>query len=75
MDFSLFGAEQWEVKSWVNEAFQDVQREKRDSHAASLLTKLQLVAQDISKELDLKYKIFFLLKRWSSLKSKNWGSL
>ena len=52
MDFSSFGDEQWEVKSWVNSAFSEVSREKRDSHAASLLTKLQLVAQDIAKSIE-----------------------
>lgn len=45
MDFSSFGDENWEVKKWLNSAFEDISREKRDSHAATLLTKLQLVSQ------------------------------
>ena len=52
MDFSSFGEDQWEVKTWVNAAFSEIKREKRDAHAASLLTKLQLVAQDIVKSIE-----------------------
>ena len=49
MDFSGFGDENWEVKKWLNSAFVDVPKEKRDAHAAALLTKLQLVSQDIAR--------------------------
>ena len=45
MDFSAFGDDNWEVKKWLNSAFSEVSKEKRDTHAATLLTKLQLVSQ------------------------------
>ena len=45
MDFSAFGDENWEVKKWLNSAFSEISKEKRDTHAATLLTKLQLVSQ------------------------------
>ena len=49
MDFSGFGDDSWEVKKWLNSAFVDVAKDKRDAHAAALLTKLQLVSQDIAR--------------------------
>ena len=49
MDFSGFGDDNWEVKKWLNSAFVDVAKDKRDAHAAALLTKLQLVSQDIAR--------------------------
>ena len=55
MDFSSFGDENWEVKKWLNSAFEDISREKRDSHAATLLTKLQLVSQGNRNVLRLKF--------------------
>ena len=45
MDFSEFGNPNWEIKKWLNSAFADVTKDRRDAHAATLLTKLQLVSQ------------------------------
>ena len=56
MDFSGFGDDNWEVKKWLNSAFVDVAKDKRDAHAAALLTKLQLVSQDIARYDFLNYK-------------------
>jgi len=52
MDFQTFGDDNWEVKKWLNSAFAEVPKDKRDGHAATLLTKLQLVSQDIARSIE-----------------------
>ena len=42
MDFQTFGDDNWEVKKWLNAAFA---KDKRNGHAATLMTKLQEAAE------------------------------
>ncbi|XP_075421757.1 conserved oligomeric Golgi complex subunit 7 isoform X3 [Ascaphus truei] len=55
MDFSRFLAEDFEVKEWVNAAFKSVQKDapgKVDSHAATLVMKLQLFIQEVNNSVE-----------------------
>lgn len=55
MDFSKFLADDFEVKAWVNGAFQAVQQEapgKVDAHAATLVMKLQLFIQEVNNAVE-----------------------
>ncbi|KAM8961456.1 conserved oligomeric Golgi complex subunit 7 [Pelodytes ibericus] len=55
MDFSRFLADDFEVKDWVNTAFKSVQKDapgKVDSHAATLVMKLQLFIQEVNNSVE-----------------------
>ncbi|XP_053550553.1 conserved oligomeric Golgi complex subunit 7 [Bombina bombina] len=55
MDFSRFLAEDFEVKEWVNVAFKSVQKDapgKVDTHAATLVMKLQLFIQEVNNSVE-----------------------
>ncbi|XP_007903979.1 conserved oligomeric Golgi complex subunit 7 isoform X1 [Callorhinchus milii] len=55
MDFSKFLDDNFEVKDWVNGAFQAVQKDgtgKVDSHAATLVMKLQLFIQEVNNAIE-----------------------
>ncbi|XP_078274612.1 conserved oligomeric Golgi complex subunit 7 isoform X2 [Rhinoraja longicauda] len=55
MDFSKFLDDNFDVKDWVNGAFKTVQKEapgKVDSHAATLVMKLQLFIQEVNNAIE-----------------------
>lgn len=55
MDFSKFLDDDFEVKAWVNGAFQVVQKDapgKADAHAATLVMKLQLFIQEVNNAIE-----------------------
>lgn len=52
MDFSKFLDDDFDVKEWVNGAFQVVQRDGRDTHAATLVMKLQLFIQEVNNAIE-----------------------
>ncbi|XP_048465333.1 conserved oligomeric Golgi complex subunit 7 [Rhincodon typus] len=55
MDFSKFLDDNFDVKDWVNGAFKTVQEEepgKVDSHAATLVMKLQLFIQEVNNAIE-----------------------
>lgn len=61
MDFSKFLDDDFDVKDWVNGAFKVVQKDapgKADTHAATLVMKLQLFIQEVNNAIEgewLKY--------------------
>ncbi|KAL6095142.1 cog7 [Pungitius sinensis] len=55
MDFSRFLDDDFDVKDWVNGAFTVVQKDapgKADSHAATLVMKLQLFIQEVNNSIE-----------------------
>lgn len=56
MDFSRFLAEDFDVKDWINAAFRAGPKEaaagKADSHAATLVMKLQLFIQEVNHAVE-----------------------
>ncbi|OCT61633.1 conserved oligomeric Golgi complex subunit 7 [Xenopus laevis] len=55
MDFSRFLADDFEVKVWVNAAFKTVQKDaptKVDTHASTLVMKLQLFIQEVNNSVE-----------------------
>ncbi|KAM4526116.1 conserved oligomeric Golgi complex subunit 7 [Fundulus diaphanus] len=55
MDFSKFLDDDFDVKDWVNGAFKVVQKEapgKADTHAATLVMKLQLFIQEVNNAIE-----------------------
>ncbi|XP_027894884.1 conserved oligomeric Golgi complex subunit 7 [Xiphophorus couchianus] len=55
MDFSKFLDDDFDVKDWVNGAFKMVQKEapgKADTHAATLVMKLQLFIQEVNNAIE-----------------------
>lgn len=55
MDFSKFLDDDFDVKDWVNGAFRVVQKEapgKADTHAATLVMKLQLFIQEVNNAIE-----------------------
>lgn len=56
MDFSKFLAEDFDVKEWINAAFRagpkDAAAGKADSHAATLVMKLQLFIQEVNHAVE-----------------------
>ncbi|XP_028670290.1 conserved oligomeric Golgi complex subunit 7 [Erpetoichthys calabaricus] len=55
MDFSKFLNDDFDVKDWVNGAFKTVQKDapgKVDSHAATLVMKLQLFIQEVNNAIE-----------------------
>ncbi|XP_061561963.1 conserved oligomeric Golgi complex subunit 7 [Phycodurus eques] len=55
MDFSKFLDDDFDVKDWVNGAFQVVQKDepgKADTHAATLVMKLQLFIQEVNNAIE-----------------------
>lgn len=56
MDFSKFLAEDFDVKDWINAAFRAGPKEaaagKADSHAATLVMKLQLFIQEVNHAVE-----------------------
>ncbi|KAI3365666.1 hypothetical protein L3Q82_010740 [Scortum barcoo] len=55
MDFSKFLDDDFDVKEWVNGAFRLVQRDapgKADTHAATLVMKLQLFIQEVNNAIE-----------------------
>ncbi|KAK5613316.1 Golgi transport complex subunit 7 [Crenichthys baileyi] len=55
MDFSKFLDDDFDVKDWVNGAFRMVQKEapgKADTHAATLVMKLQLFIQEVNSAIE-----------------------
>ncbi|XP_059981142.1 conserved oligomeric Golgi complex subunit 7 isoform X1 [Lagenorhynchus albirostris] len=56
MDFSKFLAEDFDVKEWINAAFRagpkEVAAGKADSHAATLVMKLQLFIQEVNHAVE-----------------------
>lgn len=55
MDFSKFLDDDFDVKEWVNGAFRVVQRDapgKADTHAATLVMKLQLFIQEVNNAIE-----------------------
>ncbi|KAM8836758.1 conserved oligomeric Golgi complex subunit 7 [Spinachia spinachia] len=55
MDFSKFLDDEFDVKDWVNGAFTVVQKDapgKADSHAATLVMKLQLFIQEVNNSIE-----------------------
>ncbi|KAM9715865.1 conserved oligomeric Golgi complex subunit 7 [Menidia menidia] len=55
MDFSKFLDDDFDVKDWVNGAFKVVQKDapgKADSHAATLVMKLQLFIQEVNNAIE-----------------------
>lgn len=56
MDFSKFLAEDFDVKEWINAAFRAGPKEaaagKADSHAATLVMKLQLFIQEVNHAVE-----------------------
>lgn len=60
MDFSKFLDDNFDVKDWVNGAFKTVQKEapgKVDSHAATLVMKLQLFIQEVNNAIEGVYHL------------------
>lgn len=58
MDFSRFLDDDFDVKDWVNGAFKVVQKEapgKADTHAATLVMKLQLFIQEVNNAIEGQY--------------------
>eukprot|EP00069_Balaena_mysticetus_P006596 bmy_18719T0 len=57
MDFSKFLAEDFDVKEWINAAFRagpkEVAAGKADSHAATLVMKLQLFIQEVNHAVEV----------------------
>ncbi|XP_024600330.1 conserved oligomeric Golgi complex subunit 7 isoform X4 [Neophocaena asiaeorientalis asiaeorientalis] len=62
MDFSKFLAEDFDVKEWINAAFRagpkEVAAGKADSHAATLVMKLQLFIQEVNHAVEDQSKVF-----------------
>lgn len=55
MDFSKFLDDDFDVKDWVNGAFRVVQKDapgKADTHAATLVMKLQLFIQEVNNAIE-----------------------
>ncbi|XP_054454778.1 conserved oligomeric Golgi complex subunit 7 [Anoplopoma fimbria] len=55
MDFSKFLDDEFDVKDWVNGAFKVVQKDapgKADTHAATLVMKLQLFIQEVNNSIE-----------------------
>lgn len=55
MDFSKFLDDDFDVKDWVNGAFKVVQKDapgKADTHAATLVMKLQLFIQEVNNAIE-----------------------
>ncbi|XP_034070330.1 conserved oligomeric Golgi complex subunit 7 [Gymnodraco acuticeps] len=55
MDFSKFLDDEFDVKDWVNGAFKVVQKDapgKADTHAATLVMKLQLFIQEVNNAIE-----------------------
>lgn len=55
MDFSKFLDDDFDVKDWVNGAFKVVQKDapgKADTHAATLVMKLQLFIQEVNNSIE-----------------------
>uniref|UniRef100_A0A3P8WXH6 Conserved oligomeric Golgi complex subunit 7 n=1 Tax=Cynoglossus semilaevis TaxID=244447 RepID=A0A3P8WXH6_CYNSE len=55
MDFSKFLGDDFDVKEWVNGAFKVVQKDvpgKPDTHAATLVMKLQLFIQEVNNAIE-----------------------
>lgn len=55
MDFSKFLNDDFDVKDWVNGAFKVAQKEapgKADTHAATLVMKLQLFIQEVNNAIE-----------------------
>ena len=55
MDFSKFLDDDFDVKEWVNGAFKVAQKEapgKADTHAATLVMKLQLFIQEVNNAIE-----------------------
>lgn len=56
MDFSKFLAEDFDVKEWINAAFRTGPKEATagtaDSHAATLVMKLQLFIQEVNHAVE-----------------------
>lgn len=66
MDFSKFLDDDFDVKDWVNGAFKVVQKDapgKADTHAATLVMKLQLFIQEVNNAIEGKYS------KWTKLNS------
>lgn len=58
MDFSKFLNDDFDVKDWVNGAFRVVQKDapgKADTHAATLVMKLQLFIQEVNNAIEGAY--------------------
>ncbi|XP_053197531.1 conserved oligomeric Golgi complex subunit 7 isoform X2 [Scomber japonicus] len=61
MDFSKFLDDDFDVKDWVNGAFRVVQKDapgKADTHAATLVMKLQLFIQEVNNAIEDQAKLF-----------------
>lgn len=55
MDFSKFLDDDFDVKEWVNGAFKVAQKDapgKADTHAATLVMKLQLFIQEVNNAIE-----------------------
>lgn len=62
MDFSKFLDDDFDVKDWVNGAFKVVQKDapgKADTHAATLVMKLQLFIQEVNNAIEGQSKTRF----------------
>ena len=49
MDFSTFGDENWDVKSWVNSAFRDISKGSFLFTSDSLFKRLTIISKDLTK--------------------------
>ena len=61
MDFSKFLDDDFDVKDWVNGAFNVVQKDspgKADAHAATLVMKLQLFIQEVNNAIEGKLHLY-----------------
>lgn len=66
MDFSKFLDDDFDVKDWVNGAFKVVQKDapgKADTHAATLVMKLQLFIQEVNNAIEGDFIISTLFVR------------
>lgn len=62
MDFSKFLDDDFDVKDWVNGAFKVVQKDapgKADTHAATLVMKLQLFIQEVNNSIEGRFNTRF----------------
>lgn len=69
MDFSKFLDDDFDVKDWVNGAFKVVQKDapgKADTHAATLVMKLQLFIQEVNNAIEGKYSKWTEDWKWTA---------
>lgn len=77
MDFSKFLADDFDVKDWINAAFRagpkDAAAGKADSHAATLVMKLQLFIQEVNHAVEGEPPATHLTSRGARLKNRARG--